>query len=432
MAKPLNDSVLIKTLSSSKTPLTADEIANKVGSMRHKVNPFLRKMVTTGLISELPGTAESPVRFAYRQTAESDSTNGKVVPLTAGRRSDEAPKPAAKAKAKTEPGKDSSKKISTEIGNQPVSETLKSSEKAVQPKDAAISRKSTATLKAKPAAQPKMAAESKSEVKAKQQIVKEPPSASQVTSKATASISTASAAGKTAGDSARDQVLRLLAQGPAKREDILMELGPIVLVLDEMFSNGEVIKDFIIDDHVFELTDQGYLSFAQLPTQPDNAEDFAAQSSELITEDVSSGSIDSAPEIHSEQSDTAEMPLLTTKAPEVMDGAPSVVSHQAESEAQASLVLTQEVKADDSVPDRASGGIAHQDTSDLPENPIMAEMAKLMEQLVNERVGQLAHKIEQGERDHATLVKVGASIKKATSALQIALDALNEIGDSFS
>lgn len=396
MAKPLNDSALIKTISSSKTPMTADQIATSMKTLRHKVVPLLRGLVSSAQIVEVPATSEFPVRFSYRQTADAaqDQSAGKVVQIASSRRKEEE-QPAKEAPAKAAE-KPAVKPAARKVGRP----SLKSVGDAAKPSKAA---------------EPAITAKKPTEPKAKPSPSKP---AAVAASDRTASVKTQAPTESTGTPSRNDQepmynrVLRMLGEEPTKREEILMELGPIGLLIDQMTEKGVIESTYLIDSHVFDLTDAGQLELENLPAP---------------VEPVSLAPVEPAPALApvSEQVDLPPQPLeVVAKAP-----------HGAEE--QATLPLPEPVVAEPVAVAPAPVADAIEQPQDpkeqaLPENPIMAEMAKLMEKLVTERMGSLNEKIEQGDRDRATLAKVGASIKKATSALQMALDALNEIGDSIS
>lgn len=393
MAK-MNDSALIKTIEASSAPLTADQIAKSVKSLRHKVSPLLRNLVASGQIVEVPATGEFPVRFTFRQevagTQELPSDN--VVQLSSPRRKDEDAKPVTsstepvvKEPARRGPGRPSLKAV----GDKPT--------KAV-----ATENKAPAEIK-----------------------VSSAPEVSTVAPSPTPDTKSEGPA-EAAEESMHNRVLRYLGEaGPTAREQLLMDLGPIGSLITEMKDKGLIESAHLFDSIVIDLLEAGQVELEKLPAivkpQPEVVEAASPLKTQSAVEELSAAE---------EPAAVTEHVIADQPAP-----APAEVVGRA-AEEQVDLPLPEPV-----VESQAPAPIAaepvkqpvqEQKAGDLPENPIMVEMAALMERLVNERMGKLTEKLEQGERDRDTLVKVGSSIKKATAALQIALDALNEIGDSIS
>lgn len=409
MAKPLNDSALIKTISASKTPMTADQIAVSMKTLRHKVVPLLRGLVSTSQIVEVPATDEFPVRFSYRQSGDGlqEQPGGKVVQISSSRRPDEE----AVAKQSAVQSKPAEKPVAKKLGRP----SLKSVAAGKAPAGSTIVEKAAAE---KPSA-------STAPATAATVAASKPASTSKAESPKIATNDVASS-----GDdvSMYSKVLRMLGEEPTKREDILMELGPIGLLIDEMKEKGVIHSSYLFDSHVLDLTEAGQLELENLPELPKAA-----------AETVASNPISSIAEPESKSSHQTSVALEDS----VSEGDQTSVA-QVDASAQ-SAPAQPEIEAPTAVPAPEASSIAKQTAlteakapaassseQALPENPIMVEMAALMEKLVNERMGKLAQKLEQGDRDREALVNVGASIKKATAALQIALDALNEIGDSIS
>lgn len=402
MAKPLNDSALIKTISSSKTPLTADQIATSMKTLRHKVVPLLRGLVSSAQIVEVPATSEFPVRFSYRQSADGaqDQSDGKVVQIASSRRKDD------EAPAKQAPAKPAEKPVAKKPGRpslKSVGDTSKTAEVAIGGK--------------KPAAAKSQASADKASVA--------PKSDKPASAPASAPLASSTAVSQQNEEPMYNRVLRMLGQEPTTREEILMEFGPIGLLIDEMTEKGVIESTYLIDSHVFDLTEAGQLELENLPPVTQ------ASAPEPVAPNVAETSVVAA----------SNEPLVVQPVQKAQEPAePAQVAPQTEAtparvaDEQVALELPEQAA---SVPAQAPAAKTEEQPSaakdqDLPENPIMVEMALLMEKLVNDRMGALTKKVEQGDRDRATLVKVGASIKKATAALQLALDALNEIGDSIS
>lgn len=391
MAKPLNDSALIKTIAASKTPLTADQIAASMKSLRHKVNPLLRGLVNAGQIMEVPATGDFPVRFCYRQTADGAQaqSDDNVVQLSSSRRKDDEPQSVA-APVVDKPAKPSAKRPG------------RPSLKAVS--NSAISAKPALETPVKPSA---------------------PKADKVVASTSPASSPSAHSPVNQVTESMYNRVLRMLGQEPRSLKILHTELGAIDGLIAEMTEKGVIDSTYIMDSHVFDLTDAGQIEFEALPPLPQAP----------IQPEV----MDVAPVISKEPAPAAKAPVVEVISPElpVVDSIPQAAESKPadlpkREEVQANLPLSEPIVASEVVAPEAAEQPKQQLDQALPENPIMVEMASLMERLVNERMGKIAAQVEQGQRDRDTLVKVGTSIKKATAALQLALDALNEIGDSIS
>lgn len=399
MAKTPNDSQLIKAISSSQIPLTIDQIAASVDSLRHKINPMLRGLVSSGQIVEVPATGEFPVvRFTFRQGggAVQDLPAENVVQLASGRRKEDDVPPAAAP------------------GDEPAAKRLP--------------RRTRSSLKVvEGSAKSPAATKTEEEVSAAPSVTPAPKPAAVERQKAPF------ASGVTAPskqESLYNQVLRMLDKAPETREHILSLLGPVEDLLGEMVEKGVILSDFLFDAAVHDLTEAGRLELKQLPELPGEQ---APEVAKAVVE---------TPEALVEVPEVLvladEEPVPAAVVEPVAEVVPSskVVDAPRRAEEQVSLPLPEPV-AQATKPNPAS--IASEPAAPSPavtaevqpENPIMVEMAALMERLVNERMGKLTQKLEQGERDRESLVKVGASIKKATAALQVALDALNEIGDSI-
>ena len=402
MAKPLNDSALIKTISSSKTPLTADQIATSMKTLRHKVVPLLRGLVSSAQIVEVPATSEFPVRFSYRQSADGaqDQSDGKVVQIASSRRKDD------EAPAKQAPAKPAEKPVAKKPGRP----SLKSVGDTSKPAEVAIGGK-------KPAA-------AKSQASADEASVA-PKSDKPVSAPASAPLASSTAVSQQNEEPMYNRVLRMLGQEPTTREEILMEFGPIGLLIDEMTEKGVIESTYLIDSHVFDLTEAGQLELENLPpvTQASAPEPVAPNVAETTVVAASNEPLVVQPV------QKAQEPVEPAQVAPQTKATPARVADE-----QVALELPEQaasVPAQNPAEKTEEQPSAAKDQA-LPENPIMVEMALLMEKLVNDRMGALTKKVEQGDRDRATLVKVGTSIKKATAALQLALDALNEIGDSIS
>jgi hypothetical protein len=379
--------MVLQTVRSSKKSLTADEVAKLLKAVRPHVAPYLRSLASSGQIVEVEG---SPVRFAAGQgTSAPAPASGNVVQLVPNTKKAAAKKAPAEPKPETLP-EVAATPAKRGVGRPRKSDANKSSEKPAV-KKSQVPPKAAAAVTAKPA-----------------QTTDVKPAAKEMPSVASANVdpdlpSAAILAIAASSESPRNKVLRMLAIEPISRDKFLAILGEEVApVIEEMKTSNELSYDFIFDRNVYDLTSAGTDSYRALP--PLEA---------LVEAPVAPVEAPAQPA----KGQKAKAPARQVQGSLLPDDAKASVE-KAEKPAPTAKSQTEEAPAP-----------AAQQS---PENPIMAEMAKLMEKLVGERIGELAQQVEQGQRDRETLIKVGSSIQKATAALQIALDALNEIGDSIS
>jgi DNA-binding PadR family transcriptional regulator len=362
----LNDSELLNKIRSATTPLTADEVGKLVGSLRHQVTPLLRGMAASGLIEQLMSEGGGPVRFRISSkgsaaAAPAEQFTDNVVDHPTLRRKDD--KASAKAK-ETEP------KAKT-----------KKAETATAP-----ASKRVATTEAKaPATQGKKA---------------------QTAPQVQASINLSGADDR----SPRERILMLLNE-PMKREDILRVLGAMGDTLQEMITAGEVASEYIINDHVFELTDKGSKALKELIAKAPAEPVVAAPAPEPVAK---------APVV--------EAPVVAPTAPV----AAPVVQEQpvapVVAEAPAPAPVAQKVEKAPDQPAKAEEAAAPSVSAAL-ENPVMQELAKLVEKLVAERLADMTQQLDESKKDRQKLAHVAQGLKKVTAALQAGIDALNEVSD---
>jgi hypothetical protein len=224
----------------------------------------------------------------------------------------------------------------------------------------------------------------------------------------------------TDANTSREKILLILESSPMKREEILRKLGAMGDTLQEMITAGEVVSDYIIDDHVFELTDQGYSAVKELarsaPAQPVVEASAPAPEPVIETPVIAQTAPVAAPVVQ-------EQPV----APPVVEAPAPVVAKQAE-----------KVVAPEPAPAAPAPAAAKPEEVAAPvvtpalENPVMQELAKLVEKLVADRLAEMTQQIEEGNKDRQKLAQVAQGLKKVTAALQSGIDALNEISDLIS
>ena len=371
MRANLNDTELLKRIQSaaSPNPLTAEEVAKLVGSMRHKGVPLLRGLAATGQIEIISAEGGNPPRFMVKQkpagSAEQFTDNVVNHPTQLKRKDDKAP---VTAKIEAQPTKAKVKKTA--------STSVQASIESKAP--AATSKPAPAPVKAASPAP-------------------------------TASVSVPSDL------PARDKILLILKQSPMKREDILRQFGAMGDVLQDMIKAGEVRSDFIINDHVFELTDKGN----------DAVEAIMAKAPVVAKEPVVAEAPVVTPVI---EEPVAPAPVAKVAEPAAPVAAPApeapVVAPVPVAAAPAQTPAPAAKKAEE-----APQAPAQPSPSAGLDNPIMKQVAELVEKLVSERLTELTEQLQERSHDRKKLVAAAAGIQKATAALQLGIDALNEVAN---
>ncbi|MBI6882969.1 hypothetical protein [Pseudomonas putida] len=402
MRKKLNDSDLISTINAASSPLTADEIAKSLGTHRTAVVPMLRSLVSTKKIVQVTNSGSTPA-FGRRPSADGaqEPLANNVIQMTQPRHKEEnveSPQPQATPAA----------------------------ERVRKPR-AVGSTKSGAPLQEGKSAQASKAPASPVEPEINQEPVKQPVAATHTLEvPVEKSISIPPVIAGASSEDARSQVLRMLSDEPATQEEIFAALGKVENVLDDLVKNEDVVSYFIIDKHVFELTPKGYDTFSALPEL--KVEPITVTATTPVVEDAGVAAA-SVADVTEEASIAAmvqpEAPQAPVEAPAATTVSTPVASSADKGDAKAEIKpVVAEAQRSEQPQQKGSESI--------PENPIMKEMAALMEKLVSERIQGLSEQIEQGKRDRKALTQVGTSIKKATTALQAALDALNEVAEMIS
>lgn len=176
-------------------------------------------------------------------------------------------------------------------------------------------------------------------------------------------------------------ILRLLTEKAGQKNAIVAEMGDVDDLLAELKQEGLVEIDFIINENVYTLSQKAVDEFPEL----------------LLDE----------PKAQQATAETAQEPVAVATAPVIEAKAeviPAVQPAPAEPEARTAP---------------ATGDVS---------DPVMKEVIKLVEKLVAERLNGIDEQLRLAAEDRQKIESVGASVKKATNALQAALDALNEIG----
>lgn len=372
----LNDSELLKQIKTASAPLSAAEVADLVGSMRHKVIPLLRGLAASGHIEVVDGDAGIP-RFIFKQkpggSHEQFTDNVVNHPATMRRKEDKAAsKPTAKAEAQQ--SKARAKKASTAANT---TGTLPS----IESKAGAGASKTTSTTPKAEAPAP---------------VTSAPVSSTQVS---------------TANLADREKILVTLKKSPMGREAILRQFGAMGDLLQDMIQSGEVSSDHIIDDHVFDLTDKGNQEAEAIIAKLAKAVEVAEEPSVAPVVTVAAPAVVEAP------APVASAPVVAAPAVEPVVEAPAVTPAPVAKKAEK---VEEAPKAPES------------SLSASMDNPIMKQLAELVEKLVAERFTEVTKELEQGKQDRQKLVAVAAGIHKATAALQQGVDALNEVAKIIS
>ena len=369
MRANLNDTELLKRIQSaaSPNPLTAEEVAKLVGSMRHKVVPLLRGLAASGQIEIISAEGGNPPRFMVKQ------------------------KPAGSAEQFTDNVVNHPAQLRRKDGKSPVTAKIEA-----QPTKAKVKKTASTSVQASIESKAPAATSKPAPVKA-------------ASPAPTASVSVPSDL------PARDKILLILKQSPMKREDILRQFGAMGDVLQDMIKAGEVRSDFIINDHVFELTDKGN----------DAVEAIMAKAPVVAKEPVVAEAPVVTPVI---EEPVAPAPVAKVAEPAAPVAAPApeapVVAPAPVAAAPAPTPAPAAKKAEE-----APQAPAQPSPSAGLDNPIMKQVAELVEKLVSERLTELTEQLQERSHDRKKLVAAAAGIQKATAALQLGIDALNEVAN---
>jgi DNA-binding transcriptional regulator GbsR (MarR family) len=212
---------LLVILKSSKKPLSADQIAKKAGTMRNRVNPFLKKMVTAGQVVEVR-EGDQPTLFMISESA----ANELITPITRKPR-----KPAAKSATK------------------PAAKTPKAT---------------TATSGQKPGRKP--AAKVESNVHQLQRPA-DKTTATTVAPGTSANVTPIKAPTAEVGD-LKLALLRMLVDRDLRKVDLQDALGPIDDILEELKKDQLIEQQHIIDSYVYSLTDKAFVVYPELKDKP--------------------------------------------------------------------------------------------------------------------------------------------------------------------
>lgn len=213
---------LLSILKASKKPLSANEIAKKADTMRNRVAPFLKKMVTTGQVIEVRED-DKPVLFKISESA----ANELITPV-----STKPSKPAAKSAAK--PAAKNAKATTKPAAQKPGRKAASTGDSNVHPLNP-------------PAAKATVTATADSGASASVTPIK-PPTA--------------------AGGDLKLALLRMLVDRDLRKVDLQEALGPIDDVLEELKKDQLIEQQHIIDSYVYSLTDKAFVVYPELKDKP--------------------------------------------------------------------------------------------------------------------------------------------------------------------
>ncbi|WP_274643871.1 hypothetical protein [Pseudomonas serbica] len=223
---------LLGILKSSNKPLSADQIAKKADTLRNRVTPFLKKMVTTGQVIEVR-EADQPILFKISETA----ANELITPI-----STKPSKPAAKSATKP------STKTATKAATKP----------------AAKAPKATTASAQKPGRKP--AAKAESNVHQFERPADKTPSTAAAPT-TSANVTPIKAAVVEGGD-LKMAVLRMLVDADLRKVDLQDALGPVDDVLEELKKEQLIEQQHIIDSYVYNLADKAFVVYPELKDKP--------------------------------------------------------------------------------------------------------------------------------------------------------------------
>lgn len=338
LRKNIEDSDLIMAVQNSKHPMTVDEIAQVVGSMRHKISNQLMALASNGKIDKV--SDQTPIRFVYRQH-DNNSGESTVVSITTSRK-----------------GRSSdSEKIETG--------------KVESAKSDVAERSTDDSIFDLPYLEEKTQAAS--------QAVNEPGDIAP-------------------SDRRKKSLLSLLASSAKQREYILSKVSDGEDLLTQLTQEGLIKSDFIIDEHVYMLTNKAIELFPELKTMEDVGDLEFSQEESFLLEPAIEPEVTNEANEELAASDTGDfrasvLPVEPAKTAEIMG----------------------ETKSESFV--GQPGGL---------QDEIIKHVTSLVNKLIEERHSELAAEVKALRNDRESIAQVNMSIKKAASALQIAVDALNE------
>lgn len=216
---------LLVLLKASRKPLSAEQIAKKADTMRNRVTPLLKKMVTTGQVIEVR-EADQPILFKISESAANDL----ITPVST--------KPTVKAAAKS---------------------ATKSAAKT-----AAKTPKAAATTTAqKPGRKAALTGDSNVHQ------FERPADKTTVTPASTTSANVTPIKAPTAnGVDLKMALLRMLVDADLRKADLQDALGPIDDILEELKKDKLIEQQHIIDSYVYNLADKAFVVYPELKHKP--------------------------------------------------------------------------------------------------------------------------------------------------------------------
>ncbi len=337
MRKTVEDSDLIQVIQKAKGPMTVDQIAQAVGSMRHKIAPQVRILASSGQIDEIK-KPDMPVCFVFRQDSAVPSPSATVVNINHSGKRAEKPQPSRSIDVKNKDGVDEFPGSQKPV---PVSHQTKAS---IEPEKKVVA---------------------------------------------------GSADLSSLGNSKKNQILSMLASTAQQREVILSAVGQVEDLLLELAQEGLVESDYIINDHVYMLTKKALIQYPQLKKNMK-----AERSIEEFSQD------------HELEEMVQEAPTSKVDEIEPME-----------------VVATEVVpasKAPESIEEEKLAGV------DALDKDIVEQVTGLVNSLMSKRHAALEEEIAKLRSEKAVVTDIGNEIKNAANALQLAVNALNNLGDRLS
>lgn len=392
MRKNYETSDLFALIHKSKKPLSADQIAKAAKSLRHKVAPFLKLMVSNGQLLEVRNDNDAASKFIVNpQTADAADLLAKAPVKPAGRVS--TAKSAAKSKAGA--AKPSSR---TKTATKASTQATPSNVHQLRPAEA------QATAAVPPAALAPVAVEDK-----------------------------------------RMEILRLLAIQPMMKSDIAQKLGDVEEVLKALKAEGLVTDSYIISDYTWELTDEAYIKYPELsnPMPLEPAPKAAEEPTSVASTDQVSLNLEvpgNAPVATPKAQNPAAKKPASTKAAatETKATAPAAAPAPAPAPAVAPEPAPAPAAASASAPALApSEATTHAPAGELsPLSEISMTVASVVERMLQDRFGDLTAQLEAKNKQIAEnqkmMTEVAADITECTDAFQVAIGALNKLAQKLS
>jgi hypothetical protein len=217
---------LLGILKASKKPLSAEQIAKKADTIRNRVTPFLKKLVTTGQVIEVR-EADQPILFTISESA----ANELITPI------------------RTKPGKPAAKSATKPAAKTP---------KATTPKA------TTATSAQKPGRKPAVKSDSNVHQFERPADKTTVAAATHGTSANVTPIKAPTAE----GGNIKLALLRMLVDRDLRKADLQDALGPIDDILDELKKDQLIEQQHIIDSYVYSLTDKAFVVYPELKDKP--------------------------------------------------------------------------------------------------------------------------------------------------------------------